>query len=130
MTRDPALWALWAASIAGAWLMTLLVNFIVGSAAFFLESSLKLMDVWLVLFFGMSGYLLPIDLYPGALRTLAEWLPFRFQIGFPVEVMTGMHGRREAAALLAGQWAWNAVLLGATTWAWRRGLRRFAAYGG
>jgi ABC-2 type transport system permease protein len=130
ITHDPVIWAFWAASIAGAWSMTLLVNFIIGSASFFLESSLKLMDVWLVAFFAFSGYLLPIDLYPRVLRGVVAWLPFRFQIGFPVELMTGAHGRREAALLLLHQWAWIAALLGVTRWTWRRGLARFAAYGG
>lgn len=130
LARDPALWALWPMSVAGAWLMTLLVNFIVGAASFFLESSLKLMEVWLVFFFALSGYLIPIDLYPQPLRSVAEWLPFRFQIGFPVELMTGAHGRSEALRMLAAQWGWNGVLLGLTVWTWRRGLQRFAAYGG
>jgi ABC-2 type transport system permease protein len=130
VTHDPLLWGIWLAAVAGAWLITLLVNFIVGSASFFLESSLKLMDVWLVLFFGLSGYLIPLDLYPRSLRAVAEWLPFRFQIGFPVEVMTGARGRVDAAEMLAVQWAWIGVLCLSTGWMWRQGLRRFAAYGG
>jgi len=130
MTHDPVLWAVWIASIAGAWLMTLLVNLIIGCAAFFLESSLKVMDAWLVAFFVFSGYLIPIDLFPPRLRAVVEWLPFRFQIGFPVEVVTGAHDRAAALALLGSQWAWVATGLGATALMWRGGLRRFAAYGG
>lgn len=130
VTRDPVIWALWIGSIAGAWLMTLLINFIVGCASFFIESSVKLMDVWLVLFFGLSGYLMPIELFPPALRTVAAVLPFRFEIGYPVELMTGMHGRADGLRLLGLQWAWVAALLGATIWAWRQGLRRFSAFGG
>jgi len=130
VTHDPVVWALWAASIAGAWLLTLLVNFVVGCAAFFVESSVKVMDAWLVLFFVLSGYLIPIDLFPAGVRAVVDWLPFRFQIGLPVELMTGTHGRAAALGLLARQWAWVAVALGATTLAWRRGLQRFAAHGG
>jgi ABC-2 type transport system permease protein len=130
VTHDPVIWTLWAVSVAGAWLMTLLVNFIVGSLSFFMESSVKLMDVWLVLFFAFSGYLMPIDLFPGVLRRIAEWLPFRFQIGFPVELMTAAHDRAAALRLLAAQGLWIAGLLAATIVLWRRGLERFAAYGG
>jgi ABC-2 type transport system permease protein len=130
MTHDPLLWAVWIASIAGAWLMTLLVNLIIGCAAFFLESSLKVMDAWLVAFFVFSGYLIPVDLFPARLRAAVDWLPFRFQIGFPVDVVTGADGRGVALALLGGQWAWVTVLLGCTALMWRGGLRRFAAYGG
>jgi ABC-2 type transport system permease protein len=130
MTHDPVLWAMWAASVAGSWLITLLVNLIIGCASFFIESSLKLMDAWLVFFFILSGYIIPIDLFPPTLRELVEWLPFRFQIGVPVEIMTGAHDRAAALALLGGQWIWVAVGLATTAVMWRYGLRRFAAYGG
>jgi ABC-2 type transport system permease protein len=130
MTRDPVLWALWAVSVVGGWIITLLVNLVIGCLSFFVESSMKLMDAWLVFFFVLSGYLIPIDLFPSALRSAVNWLPFRYQIGLPVELMTGAHDHRGALVLLAGQWAWVAVGLAATALLWRRGLRQFAAYGG
>ena len=105
MTRDPVLWGLWIASVAGSWLITLLVNLLIGCTSFFIDSSLKLMDAWLVFFFILSGYIIPIDLFPPGLRRLVGWLPFRFQIGFPVEVMTGAHDRASTLALLGDQWA-------------------------
>ena len=130
VTHDPFLWAVWIASVVGSWLITLMVNLVIGCASFFLESSLKLMDVWLVLFFVLSGYLIPVDLFPPALHAVVVWLPFRFQIGFPVEVAIGVHDRAAALALLGAQWTWAAVGLAATIALWRGGLRRFAAYGG
>jgi ABC-2 type transport system permease protein len=130
VTHDPLLWALWIVSIAGSWLITLFVNLIVGCASFFLESSLKLMDAWLVGFFVLSGYMIPVDLFPARMRAVIQWLPFRFQIGFPVEVLTGAHDRASAIALLGAQWVWVATGLAATALMWRGGLRRFAAYGG
>jgi ABC-2 type transport system permease protein len=130
IAHDPVIWAMWAVSIAGAWLLTLTVNFLVGCAAFFVESSTKFMDAWLVFFFVLSGYTLPIDLFPARLKALVDWLPFRFQLGLSVELMTGVHGRAAALCLLGRQWGWVAIALIATALAWRRGLRRFAAYGG
>ncbi len=130
VTHDPWIWLAWAVSVAGAWLLSLFVNFIVGCTAFFAESSVKFMDAWLVFYFVLSGYLVPIDLFPPAVRAALEWLPFRYLLGFPVELMTGALSRGDAAALLARQWAWVVVGLGGTSLMWRRGLRRFAAYGG
>ena len=74
--------------------------------------------------------MIPIDLFPPALRIAIQWLPFRFQLGLPVEVMTGAHDRTGALALLGVQWIWVAVALGTTAVMWRGGLRRFSAYGG
>ena len=130
VTHDPTSWALWAVSMLGAWLITLWVNLVIGCLAFFMESSMKLMDAWLVFFFVLSGYLIPIELFPARLRAVVDWLPFRYQIGLPVELMTGAHPMGEALRLLAAQWVWVAVAIGSTSFLWRLGLRRFAAYGG
>jgi ABC-2 type transport system permease protein len=132
MSKDPLLWVLWVVSVAGAWMITMLVNLIIGCASFFVESSMKLMDAWLVFYFVLSGYLIPIDLFPRGLRVVADWLPFRYQIGLPVEIMTGAYDadRWRALALLGAQWAWVAVGLLGTAVVWRRGVRQFAAFGG
>jgi hypothetical protein len=54
-----------------------------------MESSVKLMDVWLAAFFVFSGYLFPVDLFPElAQRPASDVLPFRYQIGLPVELAT------------------------------------------
>jgi ABC-2 type transport system permease protein len=130
LPTSPAIWGVWLLAMLGAWLITFLTNVAVGCLALFMESSQKLMDVYLVLFFVFSGYMIPVDLFPGALRAAAEWLPFRYQIGFPVELMTGAHGTREALAMLARQWIWVFLIGGLGAVLWKRGLRRFAAYGG
>ena len=129
-THDPVMWILFAVSILGAWLITLFVNFAVGCLSFFIESSMKLMDTWLVFFFVLSGYLIPVDLFPHGVRAVVDWLPFRYQIGLPVELMTGAHGTAHALTLLGRQWRGVAIGLGTTSLLWRCGLRRFAAYGG
>ena len=130
VTHDWVLWGICLFYVLLAWLNTLFVNFVLGCTAFFTESSFKLMDLWLVFYFVFSGYLIPIDLFPPALRAVVGWLPFRFQIGVPVEIMTGAHLRGEAWRLLALQGMWVAVFEGLTAVAWRRGVREFAAYGG
>jgi ABC-2 type transport system permease protein len=128
--RSPAMWIAFGAAMLGAWVLTFLTSFAIGCLAFFMESSIKIMDVWLTLFFVFSGYLIPVELFPPALRGVAEWLPFRYQIGLPVELMTSAHDPSAALVLLGRQWAWAAVMLAGSLALWRRGLRRFAAYGG
>ncbi len=130
VTHDPQLWALWVLSIAGAWLLSLFVNFAVGCTAFFAESSMKFMDAWLVFYFVLSGYVVPIDLFPAGLRAAVNFLPFRYQIGLPIEIMTGALTPAEALRLLGAQAAWVLAGLAVTAMLWRKGVQRFAAYGG
>ncbi len=123
-------WLMWVAAVMGGWAITFLVGICIGCLSFFMEQSLKIMDVWLALYFVFSGYLIPVELFPGALRELVDWLPFRYQIGLPVELLTSRHEVGEAAGMLLRQWG---LVFGfaALAWAlWRSGLKRFAAYGG
>jgi ABC-2 type transport system permease protein len=130
LSSDPAIWALWCASIVGAWLISFFVSLSIGALAFFIEASTKVMDVWLAFLFVFSGYLVPVDLFPHRLQAVLDCLPFRYQIGLSVELMTGSHGRGAALALVGRQWAFAAGAAILTRWLWRRGLVRFAAYGG
>ncbi len=130
LPHDPRMWASFAVSLAGAWGIAFLASFGVGCLAFYFESSIKVMDLYLVLFFVLSGYLFPMELLPATFREIADWLPFRYQIGLPVEILTSAVAPREAAVLIARQWGFVAVLFGIAVGLWRGGLRRFAAYGG
>jgi ABC-2 type transport system permease protein len=130
LPKSPLIWGVWLLAVLGGWLITFLANAIIGCLALWTGSSIKVMDVWLVSFMVFSGYLVPVELFPGPLRVLVAWLPFRYQIGFPVEVMTGAYALPAALVMLARQWAFVLGLLLAGMVVWRRGLRRFAAYGG
>ncbi len=130
LSRDWRMWGLWAASMLGGWGITFFVNIAVGALSMFMESSIKLMDVWLAGFFVFSGYLIPLDLFPSWLRWATTWLPFRFQIGLPVELATDVHDFDHAVKLVAQQWAWLALFVFAALGLWRVGVRRFQAYGG
>lgn len=117
-------------ALIGGWLVNLLVNLAIGSLSLYMESSLKVLDVWFTLFMAFSGYIIPIELFPEGLRAVLDWLPFRYQIGFPVEVMTNGVDLERALFLLAMQWGWVLALFGLTALLWTRGLSKFSAYGG
>jgi ABC-2 type transport system permease protein len=130
LPSDGRVWLVWIAAMAGAWLITFFTNIAIGSLAFFLGSSVKVMEVWMALYFVLSGYTVPVEIFPERVRPAVDLLPFRFQVGFPVELMTGAYSFGDAVGKLAQQWVWVVVLLVAAAFAWRRGLRRYEAYGG
>jgi ABC-2 type transport system permease protein len=130
VTGDAALLSIFAVSVIGAWLINFISMVAIGAMAFFLESALGLFGLWWALLSVFSGYVVPLELFPSGLRQIADVLPFRFMIGYPVEVLTGRVDVGEALVLLGAQWGW-VVGLGLLAWgAWRLGLRRFAAFGG
>jgi ABC-2 type transport system permease protein len=126
----PALWVIWLLAVVGGWLITLAVNLFIGCLAMVIESSNKVMDVWLALYFVFSGYMLPVELFPPWLRAVLDWLPFRYQLGLPVELMTGAYDLERGAVMLGRQWLVVAGTFGLVALVWRAGVRRFAAFGG
>jgi ABC-2 type transport system permease protein len=126
----PVLWLVWAGSMLGGWLITFFANIFIGALSLFMESSVKVMDVWLAAFFVFSGYLFPLDMFPPWLRTASDFLPFRYQIGLPVELATGALDVSAALPLLLRQWGWALGLFTASLLVWRAGIRRYQAFGG
>lgn len=117
-------------TLLGAWLLTFAVMAMIGSLAFHWESALGLFDVWLGLYTVFSGYVMPIELFPPALRAVADWLPFRGMLSLPVEATLGLATWEETLAALAVQWAWATVFAVAAVLTWRSGVRRYSAFGG
>jgi ABC-2 type transport system permease protein len=130
LTRDPLLWALFPITVVGAWLITFLAMSIVGALAFWIESAGSVFEIWMGLFGVFSGYLVPLELFPGWVTQLARALPFRYMLAFPVEMIIGLESRPRALAELSVQWLFVGLLLLGALGAWRLGLRRFAAFGG
>lgn len=130
VAREAALWAIVPLALIGAWAITFLAHVIIGALSMWIHQSIKLMDLWSAGFFVFSGYLVPIALFPDWLRPIPPWMPFAYQLGFPVELLTGALSAREALQALGAQWAWVAVLAALAAVVWRRGVRRYGAYGG
>ncbi len=76
-----------------------------------------------------SGWIAPLDVMPPWLQRTAEVLPFRYSLGFPVEIALGL----PAGDVITGNAAalfWLAVFTAVYVIAWRRGVRRYQAVGG
>jgi ABC-2 type transport system permease protein len=127
---DAAHLGLFVLSLAAAWLLTFGTFVTIGALAFFLEKSMALVEVYFGLFMLLSGYLIPLDLMPGWLADAARWLPFRYMLGTPVELLIGrLPDTGAAAEQVAIQWAWAVGMMTAGVLVWRAGIRRFEAYG-
>ncbi len=129
VTRDPVVLALLPVVLLSAWTITFIAGCALGSLGMLIERSIAVWEIWMGLFAVMSGYLVPLELMPGWLSSLADWLPFRYTLGFPVEAIIGMAGRAEVLRGLLAQWGMIAALAALTAVIWRAGLRRFEAYG-
>lgn len=82
------------------------------------------------LIFLLAGQVAPVMLLPGLMQQAAIALPFRYMIGFPIEVLTGQLNTTELWLGFAIQAAWLVVALALFITIWRAGVKRYAAVGG
>jgi ABC-2 type transport system permease protein len=128
--RDPTLAGLFVLSLLGAWLLVYFTMVLVGSFAFYVDSALGVFDLWVTFHSIFSGYLIPLESLPHWMRGIAAVSPFRFMLGFPVELLIGLLDPATAARQLAVQWGYVLVLAATALLVWRGGVRRFQAFGG
>jgi len=113
-----------------AWALRFFWGYWLALLAFWATRADALLAAQDALIFLLAGQVAPTALLPGAMQTLATVLPFRYMVGFPVEVLTGQLEGSELARGFAWQVGWLAVALAMSAAMWRRGLRRYAAVGG
>ena len=129
LADDALMLALAIPAIAFAWLLNFLTQLTIGCLAFWLTSASALYNFWLGAYMVLAGYLIPTSLFPSGLAEVARVLPFHAALGFPVELLVGRLSLLEAATGFALQLAWLAVMGSLAALAWRRGLRRYGAFG-
>lgn len=100
-----------------------------GLAAFWVTQMDALIQVYYIALFFLSGQLAPLALYPAPLQELAQLLPFRWMVAFPVEVLLGELSAGSLGAGFAAQGIWLCLSLGLLTLLWKFGLRRYSATG-
>jgi ABC-2 type transport system permease protein len=79
----------------------------------------------------LGGQIFPLDLMPEWLFRISQYLPYYYQMYFPVAIFTGR--LNDPAQVLNGlliQACWVMVIMAIGQLLWRRGLRLHTAVGG
>jgi ABC-2 type transport system permease protein len=128
---SPHLWALAAAipALILAFLLRFLLEWTLAQAAFWTTRVSAINQSYFVLVLFLSGQVAPLTLFPHALQVLAAILPFRWMLGFPVELLLGRLTPVEALTGLGVQVIWVAIAYGLMRIVWRAGIRLYSAVG-
>jgi ABC-2 type transport system permease protein len=118
-----------ALAIFGAILIEFFAQMIIGSLAFWITQSTSVAEGWFLVRSLLSGWIVPIDLFPPAVIEALQVLPFRYMLSFPIEILLGRLSLAEIGRGLAVQMAWAGVFWLGYRLLWQRGLRRYGAVG-
>ncbi len=126
---QPITLAVFVTAIVNAWLLSFFIQYMNGLLAFWITQAVAVFDLWFGLWAIFSGYLIPPELLPMAVQRLAFWLPFRYQLAVPLEIIMGrLHGPDMWIGLgMQGGWIILSFLL--CRLMWQRGLKKYSAVG-
>lgn len=116
-------------ALAGAWLLRFFAQYNFGLLAFWISEAITVNEIFFGFYMMLGGMIAPLSLFPPQVVAVAQYLPFRFMLSFPAEILMG---NLSATDLLVGtlvQWAWVALVLVIYRVLWARGVRVFSAYG-
>jgi ABC-2 type transport system permease protein len=77
-----------------------------------------------------SGHLFPLDILPPALRHVLFLTPFPYQLYFPISIYLGKSVGAEMWRGLGIQLMWVVAAYTFARWMWRRGIKKYSAFGG
>lgn len=112
-----------------AFVLAVLMSSTFALVGFWTTQSANIYMLWWGLGAFVSGWIAPLALMPSWLQHTAELLPFRYALGFPVELALGV----ETGSVIGGfaiAFAWIAAFIIVYAVLWRRGIRHFQAVGG
>ncbi len=113
-----------------AWALRFFWGFWLALLAFWATRADALLAVQDALVFLLAGVVAPVPLLPAGLQTLSIFLPFRYMVGFPVEILAGQLGPGDLAMGFSIQAAWLAAALVLSRVVWRLGIKHYSAVGG
>jgi ABC-2 type transport system permease protein len=128
VTWDKA--GLFLAALILAWFLRFLWGYWIALLAFWSARADALLTLQDSLIFLLAGQVAPIALLPGILQSAAGVLPFRYMVAFPVEILTETLSPAQIAAGFVVQLSWLTVAAILTIAIWRRGIQRYAGFGG
>ena len=128
---SPTLWsvAVFIPALLLAFSVRFLLEWTLALAAFWTTRVSAINQTYFLLMLFLSGQLAPLALLPFPARVAAAILPFRWMIGFPVELLLGRLTLAEALTGLGAQAAWLLAGFVLLRIVWRAGVRIYSAVG-
>ena len=116
-------------AIWGAYFIRSMFQATIGMLNFWTTRGAAVFDLYMAIEMLLSGRLVPLKLMPGWVQTLADFLPFKWTFGYPIESLVGDLSTRSLLLGLAAQVMWVAIGYVLFRFAWRAAIKRFSAVG-
>lgn len=126
---DPSRVTLALLSLAAGMAIAFLSDAALATLAFWIEDVNQIIGLHHLLWSFASGIMIPLALLPGVAQTIVAFLPYRYIISAPIEILLPSAQSSSATTLLVTQLMWILILAALLHTTWRRGLKRYAIPG-
>jgi viologen exporter family transport system permease protein len=130
LPANPVFYLLGTVSMVLGIVVSLAAVYLIAVAGFWIVETRGLQILYMLLSGFLGGLYLPIGIFPGWLRIAATATPFPSVMMYPIDVLSGFGGARDAVVLVLVQLAWLAGLVAVGQWLTRAGRRRLEVQGG
>jgi ABC-2 type transport system permease protein len=130
LPRSGLTWPIFLLSAGMSACISFLISYTLALTAFWVLEISTIVFILYSFEYFLSGQTFPLDIMPGWFQAILQWLPFPYELFFPVQVFLE---RIEGAALWRGlviQAGWVVILYAISQFVWHRGIRRYQAVGG
>ncbi|MGE5598754.1 MAG: ABC transporter permease, partial [Bacteroidota bacterium] len=114
---------------AGGTVLSFFLTAALAFSAFWVEDNGPFFWLYSKINFVLGGLLIPVEVYPGLLRRVTEFLPFRLIFAGPARLLVRFD-RQMLIGILAAQATWLPLFAGLTAMLYRRGVRKLNVNGG
>src|SRR5207302_4512884 len=86
LPRDPLTWPLAAASLVMAGFIQFFIAYSLAMLAFWILEISTIVFILYSFEYFLSGHIFPLDIMPASMQAALKWLPFTYELFFPVAV--------------------------------------------
>jgi ABC-2 type transport system permease protein len=105
-------------------------SYLFGLLGFWVTKVTAIFGVFETISLFISGRIAPFSLLPPLVKQISVIFPYRYMIGFPLEILTGAEDLRTVIYGFIGSLTWAVILIVAICWLWKVGLKKNQAMGG
>lgn len=116
-------------SLIMAFLLNFFIKMIMGLATFWFTEVGWIFFAFRIVNGFFSGELIPVDLFPEAVLKLADLLPFKYMLFFPLSLALNKYSYIQSITGLFAQAGWTLVFYLAYKLVLKKGIRVYEAYG-
>jgi ABC-2 type transport system permease protein len=113
-----------------SWLLRLLFEWMVSLSAFWFVNVKGISTFYYVMLLFFSGRVIPLNIFPLYLREIADYLPFRYMISYPIEILLNNYSVSYIIENTFIQTLWLGSVIFILVIVYNLGIKKYTAVGG